>query len=224
LKGVSLTIDSVARTYALTAADVAGAASTNDILLISASLVNFINANFTQVNATNVAATGVITVTAGTAGTSFTLDVTDASADAESDYTEAASATVNVAAYVMQTTLSDFAAGDVLDLDTIMTEATIEYQEGTFVANSTANVVVITGAAYATVAAAEDVLWGGDGTDDQDGEAVVIFLNSTLGYAQAFYDTALETDGGLTASIINFTGITTLTQLAAAFSTDSFIV
>ena len=221
-EAITVTIDSVARVYALTAADAGGNESTDDILLISASLVNFINANFSQVTATNVAATGVITLTAGTAGTPFELTVTDNSADAQSDYTEAAG-TANTAAYVMQTTLSDFAAGDVLDLDGIMTEATLEYQEGTFAANSTANVVVITGAAYETVAAAEDLLENGN-VNDQDGEAVVIFLNSTLGYAQAFYDTALQTDGNLTASIINFTGITTLTQLAAAFSTDSFIV
>ena len=220
---ITVSIDGVARTYALTAADVAGAASGDDILLISASLVNFINANFTQVVATNVAATGVITLTAAVAGTPFELVVTDTSADAESDYTEAAG-TANTAGVSINTRITDFAAGDILDLDGIITEADLEYQEGTYTANSTANVVVLTGAAFATVAAAEDLLDNSNGADDQDGEAVVIFLNSTLGYAQAFYDGAQQTDGNLTATIIDFTGITTLSQLAAAFSADSFIV
>jgi hypothetical protein len=222
---ITVTIDSVARIYTVTAADVsgneaAGGISDLDDDAIAGSLTNFINANFTQVTAALSTGNNTITVTAATAGTAYTITVADSDATAEAIQAET---TPNTPAYVMNTTLSDFAAGDVLNLDGIITEPTLEYQEGTFVADSTANVVVITGASYADVAAAEDLLENGN-TDDQDGEAVVIFLNSTLGYAQAFYDTALETDGNLTASIINFTGITTLTQLAAAFSTDSFIV
>ena len=224
---ITVNIDGVARAYALTAADVAGTASTDDILLISASLVNFINANFTQVTATNVAATGVITVTAGTAGTPFTLVVTDSSADAESDYTEAATTTVNVAAIVMDTTITDFAAGDVLNLANVNDGSalgTTGYFEGATAdaADTLANTfIVLTDAGFASADAAETAV--DDGGSTTTGDSIVVFLNTTLGYAQAYYDD--DTDTASTEEVlINFTGITTLTQLAAAFSSDSVVL
>ena len=84
------------------------------------------------------------------------------------------------------------------------------------------NVIVLTGASYASVGAAEDAVVAGSPTANQ--EAYYIFLNSTLGYAQVYYDADSDTDGTLTASVINLTGITTLAQLAAAFNSDSFVV
>jgi S-layer protein len=213
---VAVTIDSVTRTYTLTAADVSGD-GTADLLALCRQVANFVNQSFSQVSATGAVAT--TTITAGTAGTAFTLAVVSATAGDGDDTTDD-TATDNVAAYVMQTTLSDFAAGDVLDLDTPLTEGTLAYFEGAAADVATENVLVLTDAAYATVAAAEEAM-------DGAGEAYVIFLNSTLGYAQAYYDADIDIDAGdgnLTASVINFTGITTLTQLAAAFSTDSFIV
>jgi S-layer protein len=215
---IAVTIDSVTRTYTLTAADVSGEAAA-DLLAVAQQVANFVAANFTQVTAS--AATATTTITAATAGTAFTLGVVSTTAGTGDDTTTEA-ATANTAAYVMQTTLPDFAAGDVLDLDTPMTEATLSYFEGAAADITNENVVVLTGASYADVETAEDAVVAGESTADQ--EAYYIFLNSTLGYAQVFYDLDSDTDDALTASIINLTGITTLAQLAAVFSADSFNV
>jgi hypothetical protein len=123
---ITVTVNSEAKVYTLTAADVAGSASTDDDDLISASLTNFINAEFGD-TVTGVNASAVITLTAKTAGTAFTLVVTDTSADAQSDYTEAASV-ANVLAIDTDVRVSDFVTstgGDVIKFDLDVLNATV---------------------------------------------------------------------------------------------------
>ena len=80
--------------------------------------------------------------------------------------------------------------------------------------------VVYTGAAYANITALETAY---DTVATNDTEFVGVFLNDTLGYAQVFYDNDANTQGG-EELLMNLTNITNLTDLAAAFTADSFIV
>jgi len=162
----------------------------------------------------------------GDGSTAFTADVRflDAAVSVAVEETTTAA----VAALDTLSTITDFAAGDVLDLAGL--SLGVAYFEGdvdgTTAADAADNgLVVITDQAYATAEAAEDDI-AASGTASNNGDNVFIFLNSTLGYAQAVWDTDLSEDDtvGTTDVIINFTGITTLTQLAAAFSADSVIL
>jgi hypothetical protein len=222
---MTITIDSVAAVYTLTQADVSAAenstAASNDSDAIADSLTNFINSNFSQVAATaNTGNAHVIDVTAVTAGTSFTLAAADSEATQTANVVAAATATVNVAGSDINSTITDFAAGDILDLDGIITVATISYLEGAVSAQSSENVVVYTGAAYANITALE-LAYDTVATDDT--EFVGVFLNDTLGYAQVFYDNDANTQGG-EELLMNLTSVTNLVDLAAAVTSDSFIV
>ncbi len=70
-------------------------------------------------------------------------------------------------------------------------------------------VTVLNAVGYANVGAAEDAV-AGQSTSATGG--IVIFFDTTLGYARAFLDADIDADGNLTdtAVIANFTGITTL--------------
>ncbi|MDC1201270.1 hypothetical protein N8082_02160 [Planktomarina temperata] len=117
-----ITINDVASTYTLTAADVAGTASTDDITLINLAVTNHINSTYGDTVTASIAS-GVVKITANTAGTPFTLTVTDNSADAQSDFTEATTGTgttANTVAIDTNITMDDFvtsATGDVIQLD-----------------------------------------------------------------------------------------------------------
>jgi len=215
---ITLTIDSVAHTYALTAADVAGIASTDDLVMINLSLANFINQAQSAVGA--AVSSGTIVMTAKTAGTAFTVTTADTSADTDSALGVASSSTTaNVVAVDVNTSISDFAAGDILDLAGLTVAA--NYFEGATAdaADAANGLIVLTGAAYASNELAEVAVADG-GTDTAIG--VIIYLDSSLGYAVGIYDGDIGADG-TPVEILKFTGITTLTQLAAAFSAASFV-
>jgi hypothetical protein len=85
-------------------------------------------------------------------------------------------------------------------------------------------VFVLSAAGYANVAAAEDAV---DGVSTSATGAVVIYLDTTVGYARAFLDSNIGgADGNLTdtAVILNFTNITALTGLATLTAADFLMI
>jgi Ca2+-binding RTX toxin-like protein len=112
--------------------------------------------------------------------------------------------------------ITDFAAGDKLALD-ITTPAANTYAEVAVGAVATTDeLVVITGAGAANAAA----LYGA-GTFAANSEVVIIFFDTDTNTAKLYYDADGENGGADGAELINFTGITSLTDLAAAFSSNA---
>jgi hypothetical protein len=123
-------------------------------------------------------------------------------------------------------TVTDFAAGDKLDtvglgaLDT-------GYYEGAAASaatNGAFGIFVITDQAYANFGDAEAAVAGRIGADTDD--TVMIFLNSTSGVAEAYFDTDIGADNNVAAAdqLITFSNISNLTTLAATMSVDSFVI
>lgn len=112
--------------------------------------------------------------------------------------------------------ITDFAVGDELALN-ITTPAANTYFEGAVAAVATTDeLVVITGAAVANAAA----LYGA-GTFAAATEVVILFVDSDTNTAKLYYDADGETGGADGTELINFTGITTVAQLAAAFTDNT---
>jgi len=132
------------------------------------------------------------------------------------------------AAVTQLATISDFASGDVLDLADIVTEATAVYYEGLAASDATTdNVFVLTDpAGFADADTAEAALHATTAPADTN-DGVIVFLNSSLGYAQVAYsgdiDTANQISAGNTGTAIlaDLTNITTASALASAFSSSS---
>ena len=140
-----------------------------------------------------------------------------------------ATTTAGVSAADVATEITDFAKGDVLDLAGALTSTAVSYHEGleSGVTGATGDedtiIVLLDPAGFANIGAAEDAY---DATAHDGIDGIVVFMNSTLGYAQLAIDNDMGVDGGLadSAVLINFTGITTIAQMAAAFSVDSFTI
>jgi len=169
-------------------------------------------------------------LTGATDGTAFTSAAyhNDAGVITIDPATVTAGATKLVA---QSATITDFAAGDILDLADVMTEAGKVYYEGAAASSAaTDNTYVLTDTAgFANAEAAEDAIVAGTvSTDTADG--IIIFLNSSLGYAQVVRDGNISADaadlGGNTGAhvIANLTSITSAELLAAAFTTDSVVI
>ena len=137
------------------------------------------------------------------------------------------------------TTISDFAAGDILDIDGIVKNGVAKvdgaggYYEGaagSAVVTTEYDVMVITDQSYAGFGTAEAAIAArlddaGNGNASTD-DVVFVFLNSTTGTAQMFFDVDVDSDNNVDAAdqIATFSNITNLTDLAAAFSADSFVI
>lgn len=99
--------------------------------------------------------------------------------------------------------------------------------DGTPTAAATASdngIIVITDQSYATAEAAEDDIAASTGS--ASGDNVFIYLNSTSGVAEMWWDTDVGAAGTTAASaqLATFENITNLTDLAATMSADSFVV
>ena len=173
-------------------------------------------------------ASGSLLFTGAADGTAFTATAGLTDNGTFVDVTETAT-TAGVAATDVASTITDFAKGDVLDLAGALTEAGIGYYEGAAAGGAaTTNVWVLTDpGGFADAEAAEDAIIAGTAsTDTADG--VIVFINSTLGFAQVVYDDDVDVDAANLGSstganvIFNLVGITTATELAAAFSASSF--
>ncbi|MDB2605267.1 hypothetical protein N9Y41_00945 [Planktomarina temperata] len=141
---------------------------------------------------------------------------------------QAATTTGGTAKHDVLSDITDFAAGDILDLAGALTETTITYYEGAGASHSAAaTVMVLTDAAgFADAEAAEDEIV----TTSASADGILVFINSALGHAQVVIDDDVSVDafnlGSSTGDqvIFNLTGITNSVDLAAAFSADSFIL
>jgi hypothetical protein len=163
-------------------------------------------------------------------GTTFTADVSLSDNGTIVAVAETTNATGTAKLDVLST-ITDFAAGDILDMAGALTEAGISYYEGAAASSVAANnVYVLTDVAgFADAEAAEDAIIAGTiSTDTADG--IIVFINSTLGHAQVVIDGDVDANANnLGASdgdavMFNLTGITNATDLAAAFSADSFVI
>ena len=198
-------------------------------------------AAFVTAHAAAILSTTGVTLTAADTNKDFVLTgASDGTAFTTTAYVnDAGVMTVDVAAATATATklvtqvanITDFAAGDILDLADVMTEAGKSYYEGAAASSAAANnVLVLTDTAgFANAEAAEDAVAAGTiGTDTADG--IFIFLNSSLGYAQVVRDGDISADaadlGGNTGAhvIANLTNITSAELLAAAFTTDSIVI
>lgn len=83
---------------------------------------------------------------------------------------------------------------------------------------SAADFIVLTDQAFASVSAAEDAFAGAGGS------SVVIFLNSTTGFVEAYYDADNNTDGNLADSFVQFQDMSTLASLAGFDISDFTVV
>jgi hypothetical protein len=170
-------------------------------------------------------------------GTSFTADVTlsdNGTMVAVAETTTAAGSALKDT----MTTISDFAAGDILDIDGIVKNGTAKvdgaggYYEGaagSATITTEYDVMVITDQSYANFGDAEAAIAGRlsvGGANASTDDVVFIFLNSTSGTAQMFFDVDVDSDNDVDAAdqIATFSNITNLTDLAAAFSADSFVI
>ena len=81
--------------------------------------------------------------------------------------------------------------------------------------------IVITNTAYASsTAAATDI----NVTSTSATDAIVIYLDSTTGVAEAYFDNDIGGDNVAGGDLFTFSNITNLTDLAATFSVDSFTI
>ena len=195
--------------------------------------------DFIASHAANILSNNGVTATDGTTainlggaadGTAFTFSSTVG----DGGVTKAgvnATTTAAVAEVLQVANISDFAAGDIIDVADILTEAGIVYHEGLAADGAAAdNVYVLTDTGgFADAEAAEDAIAAGTiSTDTADG--LIVFLNSTLGHAQVVYDADISADaanlGGTSGDhvLVNLTGITTASDLAAAFSEAQFLL
>jgi len=182
------------------------------------------------VTSTSANSSGLLKFTGKSDGTTFTVDLNYVDNTTLVTMAETAT-TAGAAAKDVISEITDFAAGDILDLAGGLTEAGISYYEGAAASSAAANnIYVLTDASgFADAEAAEDAVAAGTiSTDTADG--IFVFINSTLGHAQVVYDSDISADSSnLGASdgaavLFNLTSITNVTDLAAAFSADSFTI
>jgi hypothetical protein len=136
-----------------------------------------------------------------------------------------AEATAGVTARDMATTITDFNVGDVLDVVGLSLTADGGYYEGdasAMVAATEYQVIVMTDTSHtSSVTAADeiDARYSGTDTDSQ----LFVYLDSTKGHAVMALDSNINVDTAATLNeIVEFTSLTNLTDVAAAFSADSF--
>jgi len=211
-----------------TAVSAGGVVDTDGALMVTNHAAAILNA--TGVTLAYVAATDKFTLTGASAGTAFTeavLKVSDASASTLVTYD--ASGTVSTTGVVAGTgdnRIGDFSAAtgntDVFSLANL-TLAAGGYYEGA-VAGATAatdyTVMVLTAASYASADAAQTAV-AAQLTSGNNSDGIVVYLDSAVGYARMYYTDTIDGNSGENV-IVDFTGITTLAGVAAAFSAGQF--
>jgi hypothetical protein len=162
-------------------------------------------------------------------GASFTVSssfVVANAAGTDVTYSVGTSTTAGVTAPDTNTTITDFASDDVLDISLISGDVELATS---LTANNIedANVILLTtGVGYATVTAAESAVSAAVSTA---GAAIVVFLNSTTGKVQAYYDADVNVDSIDTtleitqATLLTFDNLTSLVGISTTFSEDSFV-
>ena len=176
-----------------------------------------------------VTATGaLLTFTGRDSGASFTLSARDTlgTGYTDKDNNSATSAvsnndlktiTAGSASKVLATSIVDFSSDDIIQTS-LAGALNIDTADGLDADNiGTANFVLMTDATYATVALADAALESGDA----DGEGYFVFINSTTGKAQLYYDADLGDNEATVTLIATFDNITSLTGISTTFSDTS---
>jgi hypothetical protein len=213
-------------TYTVASAD--GTVDTDGAKMVTDHAANILTA--TGVTLAYVAASDHFTLTGASAGTAFTnatLRVSDASASTLVTYAASGSTTTTgVVAGTGDNRIGDFSAStgntDLFSLANL-TLATGGYYEGAIggaTAGTDYTVIVITGASYASPDAAQTAV-ALQLTSGLNPDGLVVYLDSALGYARMYYTDTIDGNSGENA-IVDFTGITTLAGIAAAFSAGQF--
>lgn len=170
-------------------------------------------------------------------GTSFTADFSHGDGGVIDAITEVVTAAGSALGDV-SITISDFAAGDILDIDGIVKNGAAKvdggggYYEGAIgsaTVTTEYDVVVLSAASYASFGDAEQAISGrldSNGADGSTDDVVFVFLNSTTGTAQMYFDVDVDSDNDVDAAdlIATFSNITNLTDLGAAMSSDTFVI
>lgn len=197
---------------------------------IAADFVALHGATILAAHGVTVATTAVTANSAGSLlftgksdGTTFTADVSFVDDGTVVAMTETAT-TAGSAAKALSTTFTDFASGDIIDTVGITALGTGGYYEGAstgMTAGTDYGVVVLTNTSYASSTAAATAI---NVTSSSGTDAIVVYLDSTTGKAEAYFDDNIGGNDTAGADIFAFDNITNLTDLAAAFSTDSFVI
>jgi len=160
----------------------------------------------------------------GTAFTS-TLGFIDVSASLIAVNADAATiSTAASAADPMVHSISDFSSTDILDFDSTLSGNGGYYEGavGSATATTEYDFMVLTGTSYTSQTTAESAI-ATQLTDTDTDSMVVVYLDSTLGYAAAYYDSNQHVAGVATTNqFARFTNITTLADIASTFSSASF--
>ena len=120
--------------------------------------------------------------------------------------------------------IADFSSTDVINSVGIAALGTGGYYEGAAgaaVAGTDYGVVVLTGAAYATSTLAATAL---NARSTSATDAIVVYLDSTTGKAEAYFDDNIGGNDVALGDLFAFDDVTTLADLAATFSTASFVI
>jgi len=174
-----------------------------------------------------VADTDSYTLTGKSDGTSFTstLGYVDASVSAFTINTDTQTVSATASAGdPMVHTISDFSSTDILDFDSTLSGGGGYYEGAIASADSDTeyDFMVLTGTSYTSQTTAETAIAAVIDENEAD-SSVVVYLDSTLGYAAAYYDSTYGTDGVATTNqFARFTSITTLAEMASTFSSSSF--
>jgi hypothetical protein len=192
--------------------------------------LNGVTVTSTPSTATALSFQGAATGAAFTVGVRTINGGTPSTSSANTGYIDAVSVSGTAASTGLDvnTTITDFATGDVINTEGLTNLGTGGYwEQGTDDAYSAAaayGVVVLTGASYADVTAASTAV---NVLSSSNTAGLVVFLNSTTGKAEAYYDDLLDTDavsGAATSKVFTFDNITTLTGLATVLTADSFVI
>jgi hypothetical protein len=177
------------------------------------------NVTITASDAASASDAATLIFTGKSDGTSFTADVTISDNGTAVAVTETTSP-AGAAAKDVNTSITDFEAGDVINLASLLTSTGVYHEGAAGDAAAGDSIFVLTAVAYATAAEAQaaiDIATTGD-------DGVIVFLNSTLGKAQMIFDNDTDLTTDTPNVIFTFDNITTLTGLATVFTEDNFII
>ena len=160
---------------------------------------------------TIISSAGSDTITGGAGADTFRFDTVSNGADVIADWSSADDV-LNFEGGTFTMGGAD-AAGAISDY--------YEGAAGSATAGTDYDVMVLTGAEYATSAAAAAAVKARITSDGNDG--VIVYFNSTSDVATMIHDTDMGADGTVT-DVATFTGITALADMAASFATGDFVV
>jgi hypothetical protein len=160
-------------------------------------------------------------LTGAAAGTAFTA--TNVFNDGGTFKVQATTTTAGTLAVDYNGTMTDFSTSDIINSEGIAALGTGGYFEGAstgMTAGTAYGVVVLTNTSYASSTAAATAV---NVTSTSATDAIVIYLDSTTGYAEAYFDDNIGGNNVALGDLFAFTNITTL-DLLDDLSTSNFVI